>query len=147
MRYVLVLVALAVGPLSCGDEPTVSPAPDARAPLVIYGHGGGIATMPRILQVDRDGRATLTVTVAGRNGPRNELSEFDLPDAELRELERQLKAAAEDSAPSEPTRCADCFTYSIDADGIDAELDQISIAEASPEVRELVATLERLSAP
>ena len=146
MRTLLALAALALWPLACGEDEPSAPPP-ATGPLVVYAHGGGIAAMPRILEVARDGHAALTVTVSGPKGPRNEMRQFDLPARELSELEAQLEAAAGDTGPSEPTGCADCFTYSIEATGLDVELDQVSIEDVSPELRELVRTLERLSAP
>lgn len=148
MNRLLALAALALAGLACNEDESRTAPPSPRTEmLVVYGHGGGIAAMPRILEVDREGHATLTATVTGRNGPRNETSEFDLAPGQLAELEDQLAAAEGDTGPSEPTGCADCLTYSIEATGIDADLDQVSVEDVSPELRRLVATLERLSAP
>ncbi len=149
MRTLLAAISLAFVGFACGDE-TVAPSSPPGTPtdqLVIYAHGGGIAAMPRLLEIARDGHATLTVTVSGRKGPKNEMSEFGLPAGELSDLEDQLDAAAGDTAPGGPSGCSDCFTFAIEATGIDVELDQVSIEDVSPELRELVTTLERLSSP
>ncbi len=144
MRTLLAAFALAFIPFACGedDEPVA-----ATGPLVTYEHGGGIAASPWKLIVDRDGRATLTNTVYGPDGPKNELTEFDLESADLTTLEDQLAAAEGDTKPDLPGGCADCFTFSVVATGIDVDLDQVSIEEATPELGELVATLERLGSP
>jgi hypothetical protein len=148
MRLLLAAAILALIPLACGDEETgTEPVPPRTEMLVVYGHGGGIAAAPRILEVDREGHATLTATVPGPNGPRNETSEFDLTPDQLADLEDQLAAAEGEAGPTEPSGCADCFTYSIEATGIDVDLDQVSIDDVSPELQQLVTTLERLSAP
>ncbi len=149
MKRLLALAALALVGLACGEDesPTAPSPPPPTEMLVVYGRGGGLAAMPRILEVDREGHATLTVTVAGRDGPKNETSEFDLTAVQLAGLEDQLAAAEGDTKPAEPTGCADCFTYSIEATGIDVDVDQVSIGNATPELQRLVETLERLSAP
>ena len=147
MKRLVAVLALFLSACGTAEEEPADEPPPRTEMLVVYAHGGGIAAMPRILEVDRDGRATLTATVSGRNGPKNETSEFDLTASQLADLEDQLAAAEGDTGPDEPSGCADCFTYSIEATGIDVDLDQVSIDDVSLELQQLVATLERLSAP
>lgn len=138
MKVVLAIAAVCLGLLGCGDTGTVT-----DGPLVVYEHGGGLAPEPRRLVVERDGRATLTV-LPGADETRRQ---FDLTTTQLGDLEDQLTAAQGDTVSDEPTDCRDCFGYSIRAERIDVGLDDVSLADATDDLRRLVGTLERLSAP
>ena len=88
----------------------------------------------------------MSVKRSGRKGLFFFIRHLGLPAGELAALEDQLDAAAGDTA-RRTERPSGCYTFAIEAAGIDVELDQISIEDVSPELRELVTTLERLSSP
>jgi hypothetical protein len=141
MKTLLALLCLVVGLPGCGgrEKPPHKPAP---GPLVVFEHGGGIAAQPRRLEIDHQGRANLTV----RTGADASSRTFRLSAAQLEDLEQALDAAAGADQPA-PTGCADCFTYSIVADGLRVDLDQVSIDKAPDAVGRLVTLLEGLSSP
>jgi hypothetical protein len=139
VRLLVVIAALGLWLPGCDDDKPVPRKP--TGPLVVYEHGGGIAAQPRHLAVDRDGHAKLTV----RTGADVSKRAFDLPAPQLQDLEDELINAQGDTEPDTPTGCADCFTFSIQADGVDVELDEVSIEHATNDLQRLVATLERLS--
>jgi hypothetical protein len=143
MKTLATLLIAVAGLAGCGDDESTGTKPPVKktGPLVVFEHGGGIAAQPRSLEVDRDGHAKVTVVTGGKAGHRS----FDLTAQQLRQLEDELINAQGDSGPDTPTGCADCFTYSIEADDIDVDLDQVSIEHTTNDLRRLVATLERLS--
>jgi hypothetical protein len=140
MRILLVIAALGLAACGAEDEKPLTPR-KKTGPLVVFEHGGGIAAQPRQLVVDRDGHARVTLVTGGKSSHRS----FDLSAQQLGQLEDELVNAQGDSGPDEPTGCADCFTYSIEADDIDLDLDQVSIEHTTSDLKRLVATLERLS--
>ena len=140
MRLLLAILALGLGLPGCEDDTPAAGHPDG--PLVTYEHGGGIAAQPRRLVIDRDGHARLATTTGTTLSHRR----FDLSPTQLADLEDELADARGDTDPDQPGGCADCFTFSIEADDIDVDLDQVSIEAATDGLRRLVATLERLSA-
>ncbi|MEA2124948.1 MAG: hypothetical protein QOI80_1730 [Solirubrobacteraceae bacterium] len=140
MKTLVAVVALAFGFPGCETRPPV--VKHDGGPLVVYEHGGGIAAQPRRLVIERDGRAKLTVVTGADESHRA----FRLTGPELDDVERALEDAAGAEQPK-PTGCADCFTFSITADGIDVDLDQVSIDDAPEPVGRLVTLLEGLSSP
>jgi hypothetical protein len=140
MRTLVAFVALGLGLLGCDDDKPVTHR--TTGPLVVYEHGGGFASQPRDLEIDRQGHARLSVRTGADLAKRT----FDLSPAQLDELEGALDDAAGAAQPG-PTGCADCFTYTIHADGIDLSLDQVSIEDAPDPVGRLVTLLEDLSGP
>jgi hypothetical protein len=139
VRLLLVIAALGFALPGCEDDgPADRPA---HGPLVVYDHGGGYAAQPRHLVIDRDGHAKLTI----RSGTGVTRRSFDLPAPQLQDLEDALINAQGDDDPDTPTGCADCFTFSIQADDIDVDLDQVSMEHATNDLQRLVEMLERLS--
>ena len=90
--------------------------------LVSYSRSGGIAGSAEQLIVDRDGRAVLSTEGGAEAGE----EEFELSDAELARLEGSLDAAAGIEVPPPPPGCVDCFSYSVEAEGISFSLDDTS---------------------
>jgi hypothetical protein len=112
-------VALAAG---CGDDEPAAPtaptaATQADGPLVVYERSGGIAFTAERMVVEQDGSATVKVEGPGRIG-----AEFELSDAELKELHGLLDGATLESP--EPSGCADCYAYVIESGGETASFDQ-----------------------
>jgi hypothetical protein len=139
VRLLVVIAAIGLGLPGCEDEKPVPKHP--TGPLVVYDHGGGYASQPRHLVVDRDGHANLTI----HTGTAVTRRSFDVPAPQLQDLEDALINAQGDTDPDVPTGCADCFTFAIRADDIDVDLDQVSIEHATNDLQRLVAMLERLS--
>jgi hypothetical protein len=144
MKTLVTLLIAVAGVAGCGgddESPSTKPPVKKTGPLVVYEHGGGFAAQPRRLVIDRDGHARVSIQTGGKISRRT----FALHEQQLRQLEDELINAQGDSGPDTPTGCADCFTYSIEADDIDVDLDQVSIEHTTNDLKRLVATLERLS--
>jgi hypothetical protein len=135
----LALLALGFGFLGC-DERKPIVQHDISA-LVIYEKGGGFASQPKRLVIDKDGHAKLSV----RTGAKLSRSSITLGADQLSELEDALDAARGVSAPTEPTGCADCFTYSVEADDLDFSLDDVSLDKAPDELGRLTVLLDRIA--
>jgi len=136
MRVLLALVVLVAA--GCGGEAKPQPA---TGPLVTYERGGGFAAQPKRLVIRRDGRARLKV----RTGQKVTHASFTVSAEELDELERALDDARGVDAPKTETGCADCFTYTVDADGVEFEFDDVSLEDAPPELRRVVGVLQQIT--
>ena len=144
MRAIGVLLSIMAGLAACGDEDRNAPPQNSPAgPLVTYEREGGVAGRPQRLVVKRDGRAQLTVTA----GPDAGEEEFRVDGGELAEIERAVQAARGVEAPPLAAGCADCFVYTIQADGVDVQLDSVSYGDRrTPKpLAALVGRLDRLT--
>ncbi len=121
MRSLLAL-ALITGLLGC-DKPATS--------AVTFTRGGGFAAHPLTLAIDAAGH----VTSSGRT--------FTLSPRQRSRLAHALDAARGVTLPSSEGGCADCFVYTITADGL-----SVTYADASPvpdEIGDLTGLLLDLS--
>ncbi len=103
------LLVVTLPATGCGSDDDRAPEPPATGPLVTYQRTGGIAGVTEKLTVERGGEATLVV------GFDRVRIAFELPAAELNELEAELEAAdleAIEKAPADAV-CSDCFVYEI----------------------------------
>jgi hypothetical protein len=144
-RALLLITALAAALTACGDasQPTEPPSTPPDGPLVTYERGGGIAGQAQRLVIQRDGRARLEV----RTGTGLDRTSFTLTPAQLEPLEGALTAARGADTPEPDYGCADCFEYSVRADGVRIELDSVSYSDADTpdELVRVVALLEHLA--
>jgi len=131
-------IAAAVAILAgCGDGATeqASAPVSSQGALVAYTRSGGIAATTQHMVVQPDGSAIVRV-----EGPGNVDADFKLSDPQLAELKSALGAATLDGE-AEPTGCADCYTYTITADGSTASFDETQIP---PGTQHLVSLLEAI---
>jgi hypothetical protein len=138
----VVLLSIIIGLLGCGDDP----APvthTGTGPLVTYERGGGVASQPQKLVIQRDGRARLQVQTAGKDAD----NRFTLTAADLKALESALHDARGVDLPTPQGGCADCFEYTVQADGVDLHLDSVAYEDAATptELKSVVAILEKLA--
>lgn len=96
----------------CGGDEREPPSA-GPGPLVTYSREGGVAGISEVMVVERDGQASIRVGVDGKR------IGFELSADELDRLEAELEAADLDQVELDPDDvvCADCFTYTIAADG------------------------------
>jgi hypothetical protein len=140
MRALLAFLALALA--ACGDAATKPEAtPPPTGPLVTYERAGGFASQPQRLVVERDGSARLTV----QTGQKVTHASFTVPADRLDELEQALDDAQGVDVPKSQTACADCFTYAVDANGVEFSFDDVSLEDAPAEARRVVGVLQHIT--
>jgi hypothetical protein len=139
----VILIGTLVALAGCGDDKTSTPKTPATGPLVVYERGGGIASQPLKLTVDRSGHAALEV----RTGPKLSHDEFTVGAGDLADLENAIDAAQGVDPKPTNTGCADCYEYSVKADGVAFHLDSVTYTDdATPaELKDLVAELDGLA--
>ena len=143
LAILLTAISLLAG---CGDEEATPPErPAGDGPLVSFARTGGFAPQPYSLEVDREGGATLTLTT---RQDKDKTKRFTLSADDRSTLTDALDAVrdAGEDGRNVNAGCADCFYYSVKADGIDLELDSFTYTDdATPEAQvALVAILEEL---
>jgi len=135
----LAFMASALG--ACGGErDTGSPNAEPSGPLVTYARSGGIAGMPVELTVEADGQARVRAGIEG-----GQPAAFALGAAELDRLRRTLEAAdlAAVQPSTEPSTCADCFSYEVTYEGRTASY--VEIDEVPSSVSAAVSELDRIA--
>lgn len=126
----LVVIAVALGLFGCDKHGTSA---------VTFARGGGFASQPLTLEIDASGHATLDGATNGKRTRRT----FTLTATQRTSLRKALDAARDAPAPKVVGGCADCFTYSIEADGLSVEYDDA--AEVPATVQRLTQILTGLS--
>jgi hypothetical protein len=142
MKTILLLGAIVAALAGCGED-KVSQAPPQTGPLVTFARGGGIASQPKELVVDRRGNGKLTV----QTGMKVTHSDLTLSARKLDELEAAIEGARGVELPKTDVVCADCFIYDIKADGVAYRLDSISYSDAGTPaaLKDLVGILDGLA--
>lgn len=135
-RLLALLLGSAALLAACGDDGTDSASGSAQ--LVDYSRTGGFAYTEERLVVERDGSAVLFYN----EGPETLETEFDIEADELAGLEERIEAAQGIDAPEPSPACADCFVYSVEAEGVAFELDDVAFTtDLPPEVLALILEL------
>jgi hypothetical protein len=115
-------------------------APEAASgssTLVSFTRSGGVAGSQLALRVTTDGRALVTANRRPRA--------FQLHATTTRRLRRLLADARFDRVDTGPSRCADCFVYSVRYGGRHVSYDDAQTRQVPGSVRAVVEELLRIA--
>jgi hypothetical protein len=138
-RALLLAVGIFVAGCGSSEDATTQSTVQTDGSLVTYTRTGGVGGIDEHLRIEPGGAATLSY-----GEPTNSSRSFALTDAELSHITSLLDAADFTSAPApQPTGCADCFVYTVEAGGHTYTYDDSTPPPAA--VGELVGSLGDLA--
>jgi hypothetical protein len=112
-RALFLAAAIFVAGCGSADDATTQSTVQTDGSLVTYTRTGGVGGVDEHLRIEPDGAAILSY-----GEPTNSSRSFALTEAELDHITSLLDAADIGSAPTpQPTGCADCFVYTVEAGG------------------------------
>jgi hypothetical protein len=139
MRVLAVTIFCLAASIAGADATaTAAELPPARAFVLSYERGGGLAPSPHSLRVATGGRAIVETT--GASGVKSR-ARFHLGGRRIRSLQRGLDRADLDSISPESGGCADCFVYSLTYEGSSVELED---TEVPPALEAVIGQIEAI---